>query len=540
MILITAMLGFAAASGQQGNADLTGQVTYVASGSIYVRFKSTSGISPGDTLFSAAGGKLVPRMIVTSLSSISCVCIPIPPASPSVADLVTWKAKPGSTTGTEKAGEPAAAIPAAAAAASAPAGSDSLHARAQERTQRITGSVSVNSYSDYSNTAAENSQRFRYSLSLDAMNIAGSKFSFETYASFRHKAGDWNEVKNNIFNALKIYNLALVYEPDKTTRISLGRKINPKLSNIGAADGIQAEKSFGRFSIGALAGTRPDYTDYGFNSKLLQFGGYAGFRTGRGSKFSESSVAFMQQMNGSATDRRFIYFQHSNTLVNNLYFIGTLEADLYKLTVDTVNKTEQGSTGFDLTGLYLSLRYRLSDRMSITGSYDARKNVIYYETYKTFMDRILEDGMRQGYRVNVRYRITRLLTMGVNGGYRFLKSDPHPARNIYGYLTYSSLPGIGASLTVSGTYLETSYTNGLIYGGMISRDLFKNRIQVEAGYHYVDYTLPENSLDEIQHIAEANLYLYLPGKISLGVSYEGTFEQSNHYNRIYAQLRKRF
>ena len=34
-------------------------------------------------------------------------------------------------------------------------------------------------------------------------------------------------------------------------RISLGRKINPRLSNIGAADGLQIEKSFGRFADGS-------------------------------------------------------------------------------------------------------------------------------------------------------------------------------------------------------------------------------------------------------------------------------------------------
>jgi hypothetical protein len=543
LLILFAIICFTAASGQAGKEDLTGQVTYVTSGSVYVRFKSTAGIAPGDTLFSEKDGKMVPQLIVSSLSSISCVCVPVPPARPAVSDFVIRRAGPGAGTGqagTEMPPATAAVAATAATSVKAEKGPESSAPETPVRKQQIRGNVSVNSYSDFSNTTAENSQRFRYTLSLDARNIAGSKFSFETYASFRHKTGEWEEVKNNVFSALKIFNLALVYEPDKTSRITLGRRINPKLSNIGAADGLQAEKSFGRFSIGALAGTRPDYEDYGFNVKLFQFGGYAGFRTGKGNKYSESSVAFMQQMNGSATDRRFIYFQHSNSLVKNLYFIGTLEADLYKLTVDTVNNTEKAGSGFDLTGLYLSLRYRLSDRISITGSYDARKNVIYYETYKTFMDRILEDGMRQGYRMNVNYRITRFLTMGLNGGYRFLKSDPHPARNLYGYLTYASLPGIGASVTVSGTYLESAYTNGMIYGGKISRDLFRNRMQAEIGYHYVDYTLPENSLDEIQHIAEACIYWYLPWKLSLGVSYEGTFEQANHYNRIYAQVRKRF
>ena len=291
-----------------------------------------------------------------------------------------------------------------------------------------------------SNTPADNSQRFRYTLSLDAQNIADSKFSFETYVSFRHKLGEWDEVKNDIFNALKIFDLALIYDPNKSTRISLGRKINPRLSNIGAIDGLQIEKSFGNFAVGALAGTRPDYADYGFNSNLLQFGGYVGLNTRNSSSYSESSLAFMQQMNGSNIDRRFLYFQHSNSFVKNLYFIGTFEVDLYQLKIDTINNTETATNSFDPTGMYLSLRYRFSDKLSVSGSYDARKNVIYYETYKTFTDRMLENEMRKGFRLQASYRFTRDLTFGLQTGYRFLKSDPHPSKNIYGYLTYSNIP----------------------------------------------------------------------------------------------------
>ena len=225
--------------------------------------------------------------------------------------------------------------------------------------------------------------------------------------------------------------------------------------------------------MGALAGTRPDYSDYGFNKDLLQFGGYLGLNTKNQNSFSESSVAFMQQMNGSNIDRRFLYFQHSNSLVKNLYFIGTFEVDLYQLKIDTANNTETATNGFDPTGLYLSLRYRFSNKLSVSGSYDARKNVMYYETYKTFMDRMLENEMRQGFRLQASYRFTRDLTFGLQTGYRFLKSDPHPSKNIYGYLTYSNIPGVNIAFTLSGTYTESSYMNGQIYGANVSRDFLR-------------------------------------------------------------------
>ena len=537
LLIICFFIFLADLNGQQNLENLTGQVSFVSTKNVYVKFKSTDGISAGDTLFVKSNGSLIPVLTVDNLSSLSCVCTVIPPAKPVVADFVTARVKAGgSGTGPVATAAAVVTMPVQDKKSEKP---DSKP-KTGELKQHITGNVSVNSYSDFSNTTAANSQRFRYTLSLDARNIANSKFSFESYVSFRHKLGEWDAVKNDIFSALKIFDLALIYDLNKTTRISLGRKINPRLSNIGAVDGLQIEKSFGGFAVGAIAGTRPDYSNYGFNKDLLQYGGYLGFNTKNQRSFSESSVAFMQQMNGPNIDRRFLYFQHSNSLVKNLYFIGTFEVDLYQLKVDTANHTESATNGFDPTGMYLSLRYRFSDKLSVSGSYDARKNVIYYETYKTFIDRMLENEMRQGFRLQASYRFTRDLTFGVQTGYRFLKSDPHPSRNIYGYLTYNNIPGANIALTLSGTYNESSYMNGQTYGALISRDFFKNKLQTSIGYHYVNYAMPENNQTEIQHIGEINLYWMLPGKVALGVNYEGTFEQQYKYHRLYLQLRKRF
>jgi hypothetical protein len=537
ILIIISVIFIADLHGQQNSKNATGQVSFISPNSVYVKFKSTSGIAAGDTLFVKTGNNLIPALIVNNLSSLSCVCTVIPPAKPAVADFVTARIKPG-TAGAGK------AIPVAAITQiteqDTTGKSTAVKAKTGKIKQHISGSISVNSYSDLSDTPADNSQRFRYTLSLDARNIADSKFSFESYVSFRHKLGDWDVVKNDIFNALKIFDLAVIYDPNKSTRISLGRKINPRLSNIGASDGLQIEKSFGGFVVGALGGTRPDYTDYGFNGNLLQFGGYLGLNTKNSGSFSQSSVAFMQQMNGSNIDRRFIYFQHSNSIIKNLYFIGTFEVDLYQLKIDTTNKTETANNTFDPTGMYLSLRYRFSDKLSVSGSFDARKNVMYYETYKTFTERMLENEMRQGFRLQANYRITRDLMFGLQGGYRFLKSDPNPSANFYGYLTYNNIPGVNVAVTLSGTYTESSYVNGLIYGGNVSRDFFKSKLQTSLGYHYVDYTIPESDLKEIQHIGEINLYWQLPARIAFGINYEGTFEQQYKYHRIYIQLRKRF
>jgi len=522
--------------GQQVKENLSGQVSFISTQNIYVKFKSTSGISAGDTLFVQKGGKIVPALLVKNLSSSSCVCIPLMQTTLSVADLVIARVIPVAK---ETGGYAPVTVSTVIAVSEEVKDSTKIKSTVGGVKQIIRGNISLNSYSDISNTVADNSQRFRYTLSLNAGNIADSKYSFETYVSFKHKTGEWQEVQDNVFNALKIYSLALRYDVNKSTHFSLGRTINPKISSIGAMDGLQFEKTFNRFAFGALAGFRPDYMTYGFDFSLFQYGAFAAYNTKSSSGFSETSLAFMQQMNNSKTDRRFLYFQHSNTLVKNLNLFTTLESDLYELITDSLGN-EQTKNTFSLTGIYLSLSYRPGRNLSISGSYDARKNVIYYETYKTYVDRILENELRQGFRLQASYRITRDLTFGIQTGYRYLKSDPHPSKNLYGYFTYNQIPGVNLTATVSGTLLESAFLTGNIYSLSLSREFFKGKLQTSAGYRYIDNYLPENYINLIQNIGEVNLSWQVLDKMSFSVSYEGTFEQQDHYNRIYLQLRKRF
>jgi hypothetical protein len=521
--------------GQTGRLSVSGQVSFVSTQNIYVKFKTTDGIVAGDTLFSQKEGRLIPALIVRNLSTTSCVCTPLSSVGFNVADLIVAIVIPASAKLEEAVNE----VIVKELTPFAVADDTTKNVKKEsDFIQKIRGSIAVNSYSDFSNTSADNSQRFRYTLSLDAANIADSKFSFETYLSFKHKAGEWQDVKDNVFNALKVYSLSARYNFNKNTQISLGRRINPRMTSIGVIDGIQFEKNLNKFSFGAVAGTRPDFTTYGFDAGLFQFGAFTAFNTKSESGYTETSLAFMQQMNNSKTDRRFLYLQHSNTLVKNIYLFSTLEADLYQLNTDSLN-TGKSNNNLSLTGLYISLSYRPSGKLSFSGSYDARKNVIYYETYKTFVDRILENELRQGFRLQGTYRISTDLSFGVQAGYRLLKSDPHTSRNIYSYLSYNQIPGVDITATISATLLESAFLNGNIYSLNLSRDFFKSKVQTGIGYRFVDYRLPENFLSIPQSIGEANLSWQMYDKMSLSISYEGTFEKQDRYDRIYFQIRKR-
>lgn len=518
--------------GQTEESFLEGSISYVTSQSVYVKFSSTKNIQAGDTLYLKQDNKLIPALQVKNLSSISCVCLPLISRQFSVADVIYLKQKPVFVA-------PVMSIPAEhtdTAKALAEEKADSLITVEEAKVweQDIRGRISISSYSNFSNTDAPTNQRMRYTFSFKGDHLGKSKLSFETYMSFVHSNTNWSEIQDDLFNGLKIYNLAARYEFNETTRIWLGRKINPTLSNVGAIDGMQFEKNIKSFIIGAFAGSRPDYRDYGFDFNLLQYGAYLGHVYKRKKGQAQSSFAFVEQNNNGNTDRRFLYFQHTNSLLKNLFFFGTMEVDLYKKVNDAPENT------FDLTNLYLSLRYRIIKELSVSVSFSARNNIVYYETYKNFIDRILETETLQGWRVQLNYRPIKYLSVGVKGGYRFRKADPKPSRNFYGYVTYSRVPGINAAITLSATVLETAYLNGNIYSLGLSKDLVPGKLSGGINYRMVDYHFVNSEMDLPQHIGDINLHWRIYRKLSLSLNYEGTFENERSYNRVYVNLSQRF
>lgn len=531
-VLLWILLSFSL-KGQTTQAGDEGSVSFLTSQNVYVKFQSTGNIKKGDTLFVLQNDNPLPVLVVTDLSSISCVCIPVSDTKLSVSDKVITRkiqilAPEKEVTGQQ----PALPVPVQK--------TDSLvypQIPEKKRLQQVHGYLSIASYTNMSNNSASNSQRMKYTFSMHAKNIGDSKLSAECYISFIHSNKTWGEIQKNLFTGLKIYSLNLNYDFSQKYSLLLGRKINPKLSNMGANDGLQFEMRYKPITIGFIAGFRPNYSDYGFNANLFQFGAYLYNQYSGKNGNMQTTLAFVQQMNSWKTDRRFAYFQHVNSLIKNLTFFGSVELDFYRLAFNPQDSTYTPGTTPRLTNLYLSLNYRVIKQLTLSFSYSAMQNIIYYETYKSYLDRLLDPATLQGYSFQVVYRPVNKLAIGVTTAYRFEQNDPKDTKNLYGYVTYSLIPGISVSATASVMLLETSYVGGNIYGIGLSRDLVSGKLYLGLTYRYVNYRYYgfENST-VIQNVGELNLTWRIFKKISLSVYYEGTFEKKNQYNRVYAQL----
>jgi hypothetical protein len=163
--------------------------------------------------------------------------------------------------------------------------------------------------------------------------------------------------------------------------------------------------------------------------------------------------------------------------------------------------------------------------------------VIYYETYKSILDRLLDNPTMQGYSLQVNYSPVNNLSIGATGSYRVEKPDPLPAENLYGYITYSQIPGIKTSVTVSAMLMKTSYVNGNVYSAGLSKDLVSGKLYLGLTYRYLDYHyLGASDIPSFQNMGEFSLTWRIIKKLLFSVYYEGTFEKITQYHNLYAQM----
>jgi hypothetical protein len=511
----------------QENSPIEGSITYQTKNEVYVRFNSTEGMKIGDTLNVWYEQQWKKALIIESLSSQSCKTNNFLSLKLVIGGKISPPTKQVERVKKKK--DDYALVPYLSSTPKEQGNKPKENPNKQQIDSRI--SVSTNGSRDQN---ARDFDRLRTTASLDITHLQDSRINLETYVTFNHKTG--TPINDSTFrNDFKVYSLALTYAHENGLSISVGRKLNNRLANMGAIDGLQIEKTLRKMTWGTFAGTRPDVLDYSFNKNLTQFGGFVAHESETTNGPIQTSLAFAEQKYGSETDRRFVYFQHSNAYLKNLQLFYSVECDLFQ-NIDSV-KTNR----WDLTSMYFSLRYRPSAKISFTTSYDNRKNIIYYESYRNFIDQLLNQETRQGFRLQMNYRLHPLAYLSLSGFYRYQSNRPDPTKNYVANVSISQIPNIMASVNLNANYMDTYYFKGTIWGLNISKDLFKGFLSTELSYRKVDYLFVNKEQGTLnQHIWGLNLNMYGKKRTSLMISYEGTIEPTIQYGRYYLTLTQRF
>ena len=515
---------------------LNGSVSFITSQNVYVKFDNTDGILVGDTLYSTQDTKLVPVLVVNSLSSISCVGTPLTKNPFVLSSQIVAKKRVEKKSNKNKAEN--------SKLTDSP-NDQAIHSaftnqKAKTTNERIDGRLAVSSYTNVSNNY-NSSDRLQYNLTMNASHIGNSNLSAESYITFTQffsfpgKTTDWTGLNN----ALKIYGLDLKYDISKTSSLTFGRKIYNNMADLGAVDGLEYENAGKYFTFGAVAGSRPDYFDYSFNPKLVQFGAFVSHNIHNDNGIMQTSFAAFDQMNNFKTDRRFIYFQHSNSLLKNVDLYSSFEVDLYGFVNGQLTNT------FDLTSTYISLRIRPWKKFTTSLSYDARKNIYYYETFPlNKIDSTIDKETRQGFRYNFMYRPFKNFVWGTNIGYNLKSINTGASENANSYLCYTQLPfNTTGMITVTG--LKTPYlTSMMVYGLSLNRDFLKGKVNAQIEYRMGNFKYTNTVIPTQQNIGAMSLFWRIAKKTTLSGNFEGTLETNNgiknNYASIYFTISQRF
>ncbi|RMG67599.1 MAG: hypothetical protein D6722_12870 [Bacteroidetes bacterium] len=393
------------------------------------------------------------------------------------------------------------------------------------------------SASAYSAIGSQRDDRHRAlgRFSLNADHIGHTGFSLDVHGTYRQIFPTDTARFDPQTRFFRLYNLALRYEAPSGTRLALGRRINPRIASLGAIDGLQVEQQLGEAYVGLIAGARPDIRTHALNPDLLQYGGYLGLQHQAGRSRTETTLGAIEQRNQGAVDRRYLYFQHSSSLGGTLLLFSSGEVDLYQ----RVNGDSRGD--LRLSNLYAAATYRPHRKLSLMVSYDSRKQILYYETLQTEIERLLEDDLaRQGVRLRLNLRPLRGLQVGGSYSKRFQSDTQNRSDNIHGYLTLYRLPGIGGRLSVTYNRNVSNYLTTDIGSLRHSRELFQGKAGLELYYRLVSYRFGEGGIPRLQHYAGTQWHLRFSRTLSLSVSGEfATFNGEQTY-RVYTRLVKRF
>jgi hypothetical protein len=521
--------------GQNRDRHVVGTVSYINSKHIYVKFGETAGLEIHDTIYSTSSTK--PCLVVINKSSISSVCEPISDCIVKKGDQVYYL---------KRIPKKAPVLPSKRTNnKTEEADSNKRRTLKEDKSGRpveqIRARVSVASYSTLSDNRTD-IHRLMSRISFNATNINHSKLSVYFYSAYRQNFQATQKEQVSLSRNFNVYDFALKYEVDSSLALTFGRKINYRLSSVGAIDGFQAEKKLKKMYIGAIAGFRPDINDYSLNSNLFEYGAYLGTESFTKKIRHQITLGLMDQKNAGKIDRRYSFLQGSATFNNKLRLYSSLEMDMYSKLFDSqTNSMVVSKTDYRLTNLYLSARYRFNRKLNLMLSYDNRKRLIYYETFQTEIEQLLDNDIaRQGFRMRLNSRLHKHVYTGVSLSRRFQSDQQNKSENMYGYVRLTKVPTIGGRLSASFNYNTTKYSKSDIASFRYSRSFLKNSLNTDFYYRLANYKYLTNNITASRQYYGANLAYYLMKNLMLSITVEYSEDQADNDFRINTRLIKRF
>jgi len=475
-----------------------GVISYLTSQTVYLRFETTAGIIKGDTLKNLL---LKPVIVVTQTSKKSVAGVFIDSSKFFVGDSIV--AFPQE-------------IKADSIVVKIVEKKDSLKDKtdntplpkynAPKVVSKVYGRIGFTSYSSFSNFEGTDFTRMQYTFSFDEKNEFYDGSESECYISYNYRPDKINNPDYSFDKLFRVYSLSVSTNLYDGLRITLGRSISSRVSNVGIHDGAVLNYDTKDWWSGAFVGSRPSYQNLGFDSKYFQYGVFAGFGGKINDGNYEQSIAIAEQTYSGFTDRRFLYLQHSNSIIKNINLFASSEIDLFS------KQRGESISNPILTSLYANISWRESESITLGLLYDERRNVVYYESLKNYIDSLIDVTARRGLQMRVQWRIDNTKYLSFSAGTRFGGTSENRASNASIMFSYYDIPLIQSSGLVTLDFIVNQLTKGAIAGIGLNRSFFDGDVSTGVGFRSTQLVIgvDETILSSFALSADCSLRLFDP------------------------------
>jgi hypothetical protein len=382
--VILALLCFAATARAGDDA----RITYVTGASVYVDLGRDQGLAPGDRLEATRDGEAIATLSVTEVSTNRSSCSVLESsAEPAVGDGVRV----------------VSTAPAMASEEPAKKSRKKLGIRGRVGLQFLAVRDGTSDYGDYSQPALD--------LRLDAPHLSGGPWGLFVDARARRTYRDLSDGGSDDDSRTRIYRLTVSHDsPEGPWSFVAGRQFSPSLANVAIFDGLSGAYNRERWSVGLFTGSQPDEQDFGYNGDIREHGFYYEFRSSADAEKDWSlTTGVVGSYDSSEVNREFAYLQGRFRGKKLLaYFVQEIDFNR------DWKSDEAGESSLEATSSLLSLRYRASEKVSLFGGFDNRRNVRLLRDRETPITEF-DDDFRLGVWAGASFRLAEKLSLSLDG-----------------------------------------------------------------------------------------------------------------------------
>nr|MBP6642769.1 hypothetical protein [Flavobacteriales bacterium] len=132
--------------------------------------------------------------------------------------------------------------------------------------------------------------------------------------------------------------------------------------------------------------------------------------------------------------------------------------------------------------------HRFGKKVDLFASFDSRKRIVYYETYRTDVENSLDDDQaRQGLRARLNIKPIKNVFVGVSVGKRFQSDGQNSSMNYNGFLTFNKMPAIGGRWNFQFNRNLSSYLRSDIASVRYSKSLLNNKLTLNPYFRMLMY-----------------------------------------------------